>query len=644
MTADEGQRRLAAMLNLIVHRGPDGKGGHSQDGLAIGMRRLSIIDLQGGQQPVWNEDRTIAIVFNGEIYNYLELRDALDDHIFRTKSDTEVLVHLYEECGRDMLSRLRGMFAFALLDTRNRSLFLARDHFGQKPIYYSILNGRFAFASELKCLLTLSDVSTELDEQAFWDYVSWFSLPPPHTHFRYIRKLPAGSAIVVPIDRPSELAITKYWTFNLTDQPVLDDLDSAATALNERLRESVKMHLRADVPVGVLLSSGLDSRCISVYAQELTRGRLSTFSVGFGDEESEADEAADVANRIRSRHYSLELGPGDLAESIEHVAWHLDEPVADPAAFAVLRLCRLAREHVKVLLSGEGADELFAGYAERYQGRTHTIRRSDVLRRLSWLLPAPNRDAPASRWQLLYERSRSTRGGEMVALAIEGMPGDARCTRGLTREQIDRLRQRTVTLGQQIHRKQRDVLSELLVLDIDWSLAESLLQKADKMSMAASVELRTPFLDVSVADLAARINSDAKLAEKGPGKLVLRKCLAQSFAEGSAPPKKGFPVPLTAWFTGQLRDQVVDEVLSSTAACSGHLDRKLLLSAWDDFQGGKWRGERVFYALWLYEVWYRTVVRRRYDSDHRPFSPLQTSDVIRTGTPLPAALASGVGA
>lgn len=608
------------MLGAIVHRGPDGSGSYlsPESGLAMGMRRLSIIDLAGGRQPIWNEDRTLCVVFNGEIYNYVELtRDLVAaGHRFQTHTDTEVLVHLYEANGAAMLGKLRGMFAFALLDTRRNELFLARDHFGQKPLYYSMANGRFAFGSEMKSLLL--EGAPEIDPDAFLDYVSWFSLPAPRTHFKEIFKLPAGSSMTVPLANPEHPAIRKFWAYDLQTPAEIQDMDDGVEQLDAMLRESVGLHLRADVPIGVLLSSGLDSRCIAAYAQEIQGGRLSTFSVGFDSEDSELEGAARTAREINSQHHAIELRASDFSESIDTIVSHLDEPIGDAAAFAVLKVCELARDHVKVLLSGEGADELFAGYAGRYGGMIQTLERSDGMRLLAPVLPEPANFISSSRWSRLLSRAHLSRGAEAIGLRIEGLPGDVREPRGLRAEQLRRLLEREEALAKDLYRSARDLLSEMLLLDIEWQLPESLLQKADKMSMGASIELRTPFLDVGVAGLAARMDSKLKLPKDGPGKLVLRRCLARRVPEGLDRPKKGFPVPLASWFAGPLRARIEDEVFRPNAACGAYLETKLLRRAWHDFLDGRWDGARVFYALLLYEVWHAAVFSPRSRGVLRP--------------------------
>jgi len=601
--------QLRRMLGLIAHRGPDGEGLHAEPGLALGMRRLSIIDLAGGDQPIWNETGKIGVVFNGEIYNYVELRRELvaKGHTFTTQSDTEVLVHLYEEHGAKMMSRLRGMFAFAVLDQTKRTLLIARDHFGQKPLYYTASHGRLAFASELKCLLALPWVSREIDEGAFLDWVAWLSLPAPRTHLKHVRKLPAGCALEVSLDAPDRAEAKRYWQYDLNAEPDLTDPTAAVEALDAALADSIAVHLRADVPLGVLLSSGLDSRVVTAYAQEQMGGTMQTFTVGFGDEDSEFIGAARTAREIGSQHHQLQLGARDFAESMDRVAWHLDEPIGDPACFAVLRVCELARQHVKVLLSGEGSDELFGGYDARYSGMLATMARTNSLRRWRALLPRPSTVAGASRLQRLLVRAHSTPGSEAALLRMEGLPGDIRHPRALTPAQLKQLIARSKAVGGSVFRAQHDLLSSLLTFDLDWQLAESLLQKADKMSMAASIELRTPLLDREVAAVAARIPSSLKLPPGGPGKLVLRKVLARKLNEDLARPKKGFPVPIATWLAGPLREQVEADLFGENSTVCTLLDRHLLHAAWEDLTARRWDGGRVFFSLWLYEKWRRTL-------------------------------------
>jgi len=610
-SAPDSDIMLQRMLDSMVHRGPDGEGKYfaPEHSLALGMRRLSIIDLESGWQPIWNEDRTICVFFNGEIYNYLELGRELRSrgHRFRTRSDTEVLVHLYEDRGEQMTSCLRGMFTFCILDLRAHVLFLARDHFGQKPLYYTNGGDRFAFASELKALLTLPWVNRELDGDAFIDFAAWLSLPAPRTHFREIRKLPAGYSLRIQLDRPIAEP-RRYWSYDLSVEPDLTKLDNAIDEVDQALNDSVSLHLRADVPVGVLLSSGLDSRTILAYAQELQGGKMHSFSVGFGAEDSELSGAAQTARELGSQHHQLELTASDFAQDINRVVRFLDEPIGDPACFAVLRICELSRGHVKVLLSGEGSDELFGGYEGRYAGMLATMERTQRFRLFAPFLPKARVHASASRWQRFLARAHSSAGSEAVMLRVEALPGDVRKPRAFGTAQLETIATRMHALSSSVVLPQRDPLSTLLALDIRWQLAESLLQKADKMSMGASIELRTPFLDIEVAKVAARVPSSFKLPVGGPGKYILRRVLSRKLHEPMDRPKKGFPVPLQAWFTGPLREQIEDELFATNSFISRNLSPKLLCAAWDDFIAG-WDAGRIFFALWMYERWCRAVLK-----------------------------------
>jgi len=604
LPADGRAQVLGQMLTRIIHRGPDGQGQWVEGPFGFGMRRLSIIDLVGGQQPIWNEDETIGVVFNGEIYNYVELRSRLSRHAFRTRSDTEVLVHLYEEKGSAMLDDLRGMFAFAILDRVRRKLFIARDHFGQKPLYYYHRDGLFAFASELKSLFPVPGLDLELDSSAFLHYAAWLSLPAPRTHFKNILKLQAGHCLTLSLDKPEDLKVDRYWEWDLRAPAEIRNVDEAADALHTLLEESLRLHFRADVPVGILLSSGLDSRAVAQYAREIGKGEVKTFSAGFEDaEECELPEAESAARELNTQHFSVRIGPEDYAAEIERIAWHLDEPVGDPAALAVLRVCELARTEVKVVLSGEGSDELFAGYAGRYLSALQVMARSASFRRWRAVLPKPTDTYHPGRWTRLLQRVHRSEGAEALGLRREGFAADPRTPRGLTLQQFSSLEQAMQEMSFGVVGRQRDLLSDLLVLDARWQLAESLLQKADKMSMAASLELRAPFLDKEIAALASRVDSACKLTSEGTGKLLLRRCLAKRIPGFGQPPKRGFPVPLKRWFTGPLRFRLEEEILSPRSSLASLLDRGRLEQAWREFLNAEWDGTYVFYALWLYAVW-----------------------------------------
>lgn len=603
---DAGHHRLAAMLKRIEHRGPDERGVLERPDLHcfLGMQRLSIIDLAGGRQPIWNEDESVAVVFNGEIYNYVELRRELkaSGHQFRTDSDTEVLVHLYEKVGADLVSQLRGMFAFAILDCNRRRLLLARDHFGQKPLYWHASGGRFAFTSEIKSLFALPWVPLQVNRDAFLDYISWLRLPAPHTHFQDISKVPPGTLLEVQIDDPATVIQRRFWSFNFQRTSGLSQMDAAVDELDAALNESVGLHLRSDVPVGVALSGGLDSRTVGEYARTQHPMRLQTFSVVFDGPDSESSAAAASAAALGSEHFEVTVDANDLAQSIQQVAWHLDEPVADPAAFAVWKLCEVARDHVKVLLGGEGADELFAGYGGRYQAILQQSERSAYLRKLRVISPRVRRHRFPNRWQRACYRAHLSPAAELIEARIEGLPGGTLAPWGLTNSQLQALHDRAQRHAADLVSDQGDLLSTAQVLDMQWQLAESLLLKSDKMSMAASLELRCPFLDTKVADVASRIAPNLRMGRTGEGKLVLRECLRRRLGSLQSIPKRGFPIPLDEWLRGPLREVVYDTVFARQSESRQQLDLNLLTEAWENLQRGEPLGT-VFYALWLYEAW-----------------------------------------
>ncbi len=605
------KKNLSRMLQAIAHRGPDGQGTWSDasQGLHLGMRRLSIIDLSGGQQPIWNEDMTLAVFFNGEIYNYLELRRELEaaGHRFRTQSDTEVLVHLFERDGEAMLDSLRGMFAIALYDLRNRRLLLARDPSGQKPLFYYRDAHRFAFGSEIKALLALPFVPDEANPDAFWDYISWHCLPAPETHFRHIHKLPPRSSLWLNLANPMAGEVKAFAEIR-KDIP-LTDLDSAVTALDAALRESTEIHLRADVPVGVLLSSGIDSQTVASYVHDQRPGQLSTFTAVFHEGDSEQHGAETTAKLIGSSHHNIPLSAQDLADNLPAIAWFLDEPIADPAAFAIYKVCQYARQHVKVLLGGEGSDELFAGYTGRYHGMLATLERSRKLRQWMGWLPAKNGLENNSAFFRALHRTHLSPAQETILLRVEGFPGDVRSPLLLSPEQLQRLDKRALHYAATTYKEYTSPLETLLHLDRRWQLPESLLVKADRMSMAASIELRAPFLDSEIEKLADRMDMGLKLPPGGAGKWVLFKCLERRFPDLLRREKKGFPIPLAPWLRGPLRPQLEAALFDTTSVLPGLLDPVRLRVAWKAFLDGLCPPS-PFYALWMYAAWHQEFRRK----------------------------------
>ena len=394
---------LDGMLRTIIHRGPDEDGMLADNELVMGMRRLSIIDLADGKQPIQNEDGRFSVILNGEIYNYIELRRDLESrgHKFRTSSDTEVIVHLFEEHGEDCVQHLRGMFGFAIWDHHQRELFIYRDRLGIKPLYYILdSNQRLVFGSEIKSLLTLPDVSAEIDHAALNEYLSLKYVPAPRTLFKGIHSLPPGHMIRV---RESRVEINKYWDLSFVEKQEFASEEECTDALLEKLRESVRLRLRSDVPFGAFLSGGLDSSIIVALMSERLDQPVNTFSAGFSgaDGQDELPYARQVAEKFGCNHREVLIGADDFLSLADKVMWHLEQPIADQATVATHMVARLARQHVKMVLTGEGGDELFAGYA-RYVGEQYSSKAKwfprplrglarKVVSKLPWSSPTENR-------------------------------------------------------------------------------------------------------------------------------------------------------------------------------------------------------------------------------------------------------------
>jgi asparagine synthase (glutamine-hydrolysing) len=542
---------LAAMSDALIHRGPDSGGEVVLGEAGLAARRLAIIDLEGGDQPIANEDGRVVVVQNGEIYNHAELRAELEaaGHRFKTPhSDTEVLVHLYEQHGPRFAERLRGMFAVAVWDAERRRLVLARDRFGIKPLYYR--DGEdFAFASELKALRRLPDLSTEVDLDALEAFLAFNAIHGPRTIFRAVRKLPPGHVLVREGDGVAR--IERY----ADERPAVEHRDepweALADELRERLRDSVRAHLVADVPVGVLLSGGVDSSALAALAAE--HGPVSTFSIGFTEKAfSEVELARTIAQRYGTDHHELIVEP-DAVELLPTIAAAFDEPFADSSALPTYLVSELAAKHVKVALSGEGGDELFGGY-ETYVADQLALRTGGAGRLLSPLAEAL--PSGSGRVPLDYKLKRFTRAAHLPPLERhhgwkEIFSPDARAEllradRRGTEDPLDVYRARWAeTEG-------ADTLARLQDVDRAIYLVDDLLVKTDRMSMAHSLELRVPFLDPVVAELALALPPAARIrgfAKKRLLRSAVEPLVGREIARGR---KKGFSIPAAAWLRGEL--------------------------------------------------------------------------------------------
>ena len=597
---------LAAMNEALVHRGPDSDGMLLDGPVGLAVRRLSIIDLAGGDQPIANEDGTVHVVQNGEIYNYRELRADLArrGHSFRTHSDTEVLVHLYEERGDSFVVDLRGMFAIALWDGARRRLLLARDRFGIKPLYYAVTGGTLSFGSELKALLRQPGFPTEIDIDAVEAFLAFNSVPAPYTIFEAARKLPPGHRMIWSggeprierFARPAPPPATEVRTASA---------DVLADEARERLRDSVRAHLVADVPVGVLLSGGIDSCTLAALAAEESGEPLRTFSIGFEERSfDELERARMVARRYATDHHELVLQP-DAAELLPELAAAFDEPFADSSALPTYLVSRLASEHVKVALSGEGGDELFGGYytyvadlIAPYVGRPAAAARALVDR-----LPSSSR-----RTSLDYMAKRFARGARLPPLdrhhAWKEIFGeDARLE--LLGERADRSRDPLeLWRARYAETEGAEELARLQDVDVGIYLADDLLTKTDRASMAHSLEVRVPFLDTQVTDLALALPTRLKVRYLVRKKWLLRRAaeplLPRSIVYGR---KRGFSIPAAAWLRGALEPFAREVLSEATIARQGIFDPKVVTSLIERHVSGGEDLSRQLWGLMSFALW-----------------------------------------
>ncbi|HEU0093191.1 MAG TPA: asparagine synthase (glutamine-hydrolyzing), partial [Vicinamibacteria bacterium] len=546
--ADDAARTVRTMCDAIVHRGPDDSGYFVAPEVALGMRRLSIIDVAGGQQPIGNEDGSIQVVFNGEIYNHHDLRRDLVTlgHRFHTKSDTETIVHLYEEMGADCVTRLRGMFAIALWDARTEQLVLARDRLGIKPLSYWLTPDGIAFCSELRSLLALSRFPGRLDERAIAAFLSLGYVPDPLAAFAGVAKLPPGHVLVWSATGGAETR--RYWTPVVPETGAVDEA-VAVERLRELLADAVGSHLESEVPLGAFLSGGLDSSTVVALMAQTASIKPRTFSIGFDDEAfNEAPHARRVAEALGTRHTDLVVRP-DADRWIEGVVGIFDEPFADSSALPTYLVSGLARRHVTVSLSGDGGDELFGGYT-RY---LDALRRPDlpawgraILRAVGHALPhiSPGRGRLLDR-----ARSRQAAYAGTVALPLPPAAGGMAAARLVPRdgEFDDVLADAFRATGA------RDFVSQMMLVDVATYLPGDILTKVDRASMAVSLEARVPLLDHALVEFALGLPAHIKIRD-GVGKQVFRRAI-----RGLVPskvlehPKLGFAVPLGPWFRGPLR-------------------------------------------------------------------------------------------
>jgi asparagine synthase (glutamine-hydrolysing) len=608
---------LERMTGSIAHRGPDDAGHEMHYPAALGFRRLSIIDLAGSHQPMSNEDDSVWLLFNGEIYNFQENREKLlaRGHRFKTSGDSETILHLYEDHELDFVEHLNGMFAIALWDKKRRRLVLARDRLGIKPVYYALQDGRLIFGSETKAILQAPGLRTTLDRDALAGYMNYSSISGEQTCFREIRRLLPGHLAV--FDR-NGLTTRRYWDVRYDQQRVRSERE-LCDEVEETLRDAVRIRMVSDVPLGVFLSGGVDSSLIAAMMAEFSGQPVEAFSIGYGREGAfmnELEYSRAVAGRYGMNHRSLILDSEDLLRDIERVVWHLDEPIGDPAAFLTLSLSEFTRKYVTVSLSGLGADELFAGY-RRYLALQWQDKYLKLPAALRHGLIRPALDfVPEARGNRLLNYARIAR------KFVHSVDGDLRTSWANTVSYLppypgplfqgelaalDRASFRSRAFDDNWERTEgfASPVDRALYMDLKMYMQDQLLMLQDKMSMAASLEARVPFLDYRLVELAASIPASAKLAG-GTLKTILKK-IAEKYIPKNCiyRQKKGFVAPVEAWLKGPLREQVNDLLTPGRVRERGVFEPAFVEWMKREFYSGGRDLTMQLYQAFLLEIWFQ---------------------------------------
>jgi len=605
---------LARMNRRIAHRGPDDEGFFVEENVGLAMRRLSIIDVKTGHQPISNENRDVWIVFNGEIYNHAELRTDLEarGHQYRTRSDTETIVHLYEEYGSDCVQHLRGMFAFVIWDRRKRVLFAARDRLGIKPFYYRWDGKSFLFGSEIKSLLTHPGVDAEFDHARLAEYLTFGYITGQQTMYAGIRKLMPGHTLE--LGEGGEPKITRYWDLTVQVDEIPRGRDYYVKKYREMLASAVGLHLMSDVPLGVFLSGGLDSSAVAALTAKIRGDKIQTFAVGYGEEEfSELPYARQVAAHIKSDHHEVRLSREEFFDSLPRLIWHEDEPIVWPSSVSLYYVARLARERVIVVLTGEGSDETLAGYT-RY---AWTVLNSRMDRTYRGLTPAFLRrwirqgitGAPLS--AALHRKFEHTflmrDGGSWPSFYFDNFYSAFSADEFrelLTSEALESAGAAYAGSMEPWERSSGELLHRLLYTDMNSYLIE-LLMKQDQMSMAASVESRVPFLDHPLVEFAARIPPDYQIQGMA-GKFILKQAVEDLLPHDMIYRKKmGFPTPWAYWLAGPQLDQIETLLTESRSAARGLFRSEAISRIFAEHRAGhRDHGNRIWRLLNL-ELWQR---------------------------------------
>jgi len=615
---DEAAAVLDRMCRVIAHRGPDDQGTlHTKQGAHLGMRRLSIIDLAGGHQPIFNEDKSVSIVFNGEIYNYRELQPRLEalGHRFQTHSDTEVIVHSYEQFGTDCVSQLRGMFAFAIWDENKRSLFIARDRVGKKPLYYSLTaGGTFVFGSELKSLLQHPAIRRDVNPHAIDSYLTYGYVADPLSVLQGIYKLPPGHQLTFADGR---IEIASYWDFGY-GQPQENGNSRRSDDYLEELRallaESVRLRLIADVPLGAFLSGGVDSSTIVGLMSRETSQPVKTFSIGFHEDSyNELKYARVAAKHFGTDHHEFVVTP-DLVGIVDQLAWHLDEPFADSSVIPTYMVSKLARDYVKVVLSGDGGDELFAGYTRYVTDRSRRgfatlprFVRQRLMAPLSRRLPHEARGRNYLHNIALDSVDRYIDSISIFTELNKPLLYTAEFRRALARP-MRTDEEAAIPFRDYARRvKTGEPLDSLLYIDSKTYLPGDILTKVDRMSMAVSLEARVPLLDHKLIEFVNRIPANLKLNGLET-KHIFKQAISDFVpAEILNRPKQGFGVPVQEWINEQLRDCIRETLTDRAARERGYAEPKYVQLLLDEHERGRRDHSTQLWTLFMLEKWHRVV-------------------------------------
>ncbi len=611
------------MCSVLAHRGPDDEGVYCKERIGLGHRRLSIIDLEGGHQPMSNEDNTIWIIFNGEIYNFLTLKAELikKGHIFKTKSDTEVILHLYEEEKEKCLDRLNGMFAFAIWNERKKQLFLARDRIGIKPLHYFIKDGKLVFASEIKAILQDKSVKREIDYEALHDYLSFLYVPAPKTMFKGIKKLPAGHYLICSRDK---IEIRQYWDIKFASEPFLTPgvENGICGNIYSKLKESVRLRLISDVPLGAFLSGGMDSSSVVSLMSELQEKPVLTNSIGFTEKKyDEIRYAKILAKKYKTDHHEYIVRP-NILDVLDKLLWFYDEPFADASSIPTYYVSKMTRQNVKVALSGDGGDESFAGYTRYIY--------SNAIIKLQNLLPNFMKNA-AGRFSINLAQQTDNSWAIKIKNKLEEFylpPLDIYFKIiSIYKEEeknllySEKLREilkdySSKAIFQKFFEncKSENYISRLQYLDIKTYLTDDILTKVDRASMANSLEVRVPFLDHIFMEYIATI--PASLKAKGfKQKYIFKKTMSKNLPrEILYRPKMGFGVPMTEWLRGELKNVIEKELFEKRGIISELFNTEYIKEIWQMTLHSRIRGFRktdFSYRIWLlfiFSRWYERFI------------------------------------